>query len=207
MYLWLILTLVFVGCLAFLVNGGLWTNSLVLINTIMAGLVAFNYYEPLARWLDSQMPSFTYFWDFLSIWLIFAVAMGLMRTVTDLSSRIKVKFRRPVDLIGGIVMACAVGWVMVCFTTAALHTAPLARNFLDGNFQPTPNSRMYMGLAPDRKWLGIVRRVSKGSFYHRGPKDNRSAFVFGQAQDYVNKYAQRRAEWEKQIENRVATGS
>ncbi len=176
MYLWLILTVIFVACVAFLVNSGLWTNTLVLINTVTAGLIAFGFFEPLAGFLDKQMSSYTYLWDFLSLWLLFALAMGGMRSVTDLLSKVKVKFRRPVDQIGGILMACLVGWVMVCFTTASLHTAPLARNFLFENFQP--DSRMYMGLSPDRKWLAFVGMVSRGSFYHGGPKTNPKAFQF-----------------------------
>jgi hypothetical protein len=202
MYLWLIMILLFFGCVAFLVNGGLWTNTLVLINTVTAGLIAFNYFEPLASWLDKQLPSFTYVWDFLSVWLVFSVAMGIMRTATDLLSRVKVKFKRPVDQIGGILMACIVGMVMVCFTAATLHTAPLARKFLFDSFDPDSP----MSMTPDRKWLNFVRMESRGSFYHRGPKDNRGAFNFTPTNTFISKYADRRADFEKQIETRVNTG-
>jgi uncharacterized membrane protein required for colicin V production len=202
MYLWLIMILLFFGCVAFLVNGGLWTNTLVLINTVTAGLIAFNYFEPLAGWLDKQLPSFTYVWDFLCVWLVFAVAMGIMRTATDLLSRVKVKFKRPVDQVGGILMACIVGIVMVCFTMATLHTAPLARKFLFDNFDPDSP----MSMSPDRKWLNFVGMESKRSFYHGGPKENRHAFYFTPTNVFISKYADRRADFEKQIETRVNTG-
>lgn len=199
MYLWIILTLIFFGCVAFLVNGGLWTNTLVLINMVTAGLIAFNYFEKLANFLDQQLGSYTYFWDFLSLWLIFAASLGLMRSVTDLLSTVKVKFRRPIDQVGGILMACIVGFAMQCFTLATLHTAPLARNFLFENFQPT--ERMYMGLAPDRKWLGFVRMQSKGSFYRS------AAWVFKGSTDFAERYGDRRATFEKEPENLTASGS
>ncbi len=197
MYLTLILILIFAACVAFMVGGGLWTNSLVLINTVTAGLIAFNYFEPLAGWLQKQMPSYTYFWDFLSLWGVFAIAIALMRTATDLLSKVKVKFRKPVETAGGIFMACSVGAVMVSFSLATLHTAPLAHNFLDGEFQPQPNSRMFMGLAPDRKWLNFVKMESRRSYYHG------AAFSFGLVDDFVQRYAQRRANFEKELENRV----
>jgi len=202
MYLWLILTLIFAGCMAFSITGGLWTNTLVFINLVTSGLIAFTFFEPLAKWLDGQLPSYTYLWDFLSLWLVFAVSMGLLRTATDLLSKVKVKFKRPIDQVGGIVMGCLIGWVMICFVLATLHTAPLAKEFLFGNFKP--DERMYMGLAPDRKWLGFVRMQSKGSFYHRGPATDRSAFVFPGATDFVGRYAERRAAFEKEPETRTA---
>jgi hypothetical protein len=202
MYMWLVLILIFFGCVAFLVNGGLWTNTLVLINTVTAGLIAFNYFEPLAGWLDKKEPSFTYVWDFLCMWFVFSVAMGIMRTATDLLSRVKVKFRRPVDMAGGIIMACLVGMVMVCFTAATLHTAPLARKFLFESFDPDSP----MAMAPDRQWLKFVRMESRGSFYHSGPKANRQAYNFPHSKDFITKYADRRLDFEKQIETRVNTG-
>ena len=62
-------------CFASLMNNGLWTNTLTLVNVLTAGLVATNYFEPLADLLDKQEPSLTYVWDFLAIWLIFGVVM------------------------------------------------------------------------------------------------------------------------------------
>jgi hypothetical protein len=58
---------------------------------------------------------------------------------------------------------------MVCFTTAALHTAPLARNFMYEGFKVPPD-RNFFGLAPDWQWLGFVRHVSGGA-YSRGLSD------------------------------------
>jgi hypothetical protein len=196
MYLWLIVLLIFGGSVAFLVNGGLWTNTLVLINAVTAGLIAFNYFEPLASFLDRQEASYTYFWDFLSLWLIFAVAMGAMRSVTDLLSRVKVKFRKPVDQAGGIIMACVVGMVMVSFTMASLHTAPLARKFLSDNFDPESP----IAMSPDRQWLKFFGMESRGSFY------GGRRFPFGRTADFVTRYANRRANWELITENRVGTG-
>src|SRR5581483_7685888 len=98
MYLTLLLLAVFGACVAFTYNAGLWTNSLLLINLITAGLIATNYFEPLAERLEKFDARYTYFWDFLSIWLLFALAIGVLRGITDVISKVKVKFRRPVDV-------------------------------------------------------------------------------------------------------------
>ena len=89
-----ILFLVMLVCIAFLWNEGLWGNAITLINVVMAALIATNYFEPLAGFvegLDDSMQTFTYMWDFLCIWLIFVVTFGIMRTVTDKLSKTKVK--------------------------------------------------------------------------------------------------------------------
>ncbi len=160
----LILLLVFVACVIMNTtssSSGLWSNLLLLFNVLLAGLLATNYYEKLAAYLDKEMPSFTYLWDFVALWLIFAVSAGVLRAFTDLVSRVKVKFRKPVEMIGSIFLACWIGWIMVCFTAFSLHTAPLARNFLGGGFQPTPQSSMFLGLAPDRRWMSFAHKMSR----------------------------------------------
>ena len=168
MYLNLVLLLVFFACAAFMFNAGLWANALTLINVVTAALIATNLFEPLAEYLSQQMPSYTYVWDFVSLWAVFALALSVMCGLTDVLSRVKVKFKRPVDTAGGMFFACWVGWMMVCFTTFSLHTAPLARNFLQGQFQETPDTKMFFGMAPDVQWLAFMRRMSLGPFSRRG---------------------------------------
>lgn len=185
-----VLSLIFVACFVFLMNAGLWTNTLTLVNVLVAGLLAMNYFEPLAAWLDSQQPSLTYWCDFFAIWLIFAVAYSALRAVTDFASHVKVKFFLPVDRVGGIVMAAWVAWIMMGFATATLHTAPLARNFL-GSFQNDPDTKMLFGLGPDRYWLGWVRRESLGPLCRFG-----QLVPFDPRGDYILRYGMRRQEFD-----------
>lgn len=194
MYLGILILVIFVACFASLMNSGLWSNTLTLINLIMAGLLATSYFEPLADIFEKMEPSYTYVWDFFSIWLIFIVAMIVLRTITDFLSKIKVRFFLPVDKVGGLLMACWASWIMVCFTTATLHTAPLARNFLYDAFQPKPNSRMFFGLGPDQVWLGWVHRESSGPLSQLG-----GATPFDPRGEFILKYGGRREEFEKQL--------
>ncbi len=158
----LLLLVVFGAVVATGVKAGVWSNVIRLFNTITAGLLAVNYFEPLADLLDGFDSSYQYLTDFLSLWAIFAVSAGLLRAITDAISRVKVKFIKQVDLGLGIFFACWTGWIMVGFTAMTLHTAPLARDFL--GFQPTPKSAMFLGfLEPDRMWLGFARKESLGA--------------------------------------------
>ena len=149
------------ACVATLYTDGMWSNAIRLINVVTAALLATNFFEPVARWLDDWQPSYTYLWDFLALWGLFAVFMAIFRVLTDQVSKVQVRFLKVADRIGSAVFALWIGWVMVCFTMMTLHTAPLARTFLFGGFQP--EQRMFLGFAPDRQWLGFVQKESLGA--------------------------------------------
>jgi hypothetical protein len=202
MLLNILLIIVFAGCFAFLMNAGLWSNTLSLVNVLTAGLLATNYFEPLAEWLDEQEPSLTYAYDFLALWLIFGITATLFRMATDYMSPIKVKFFLPVEKVGGVLMACWVSWVLVCFTTMTLHTAPLARNFLRGGFQPQPETKMLYRLAPDRKWLAWVHRESRGSLSRLS-----GVAPFDPRGDFIIRYGNRRGQFEGQLSFTAPKGS
>ncbi len=121
-------------CVAMCWNEGLWGNAITLINTILAAMIATNYFEPLAAVIDEQMPSYTYMWDFISIWLLFAFVYAVLRAVTDKLTNTKVRFKMPVEHIGRILLAFAVGYVMVAFTAMTLHMAPLGERPFRGSF-------------------------------------------------------------------------
>ncbi|MEX0939501.1 MAG: CvpA family protein [Pirellulales bacterium] len=195
MYLNLILLAILGASVAMLIREGFWSNTITLFNTVTAGLISTSTWELLATFLDEHMPDYTYFWDFISLWGIFIVSFVILRAITDLLSRIRVRFKMPVELIGGGVMAGAVGWVLVCFATMTLHTAPLARNYLAGNFQPTPDARMFFGLAPDQKWLGLVQSLSNNSLSATGPGGS-GVNTFDPEGDFILKYAERRSNLE-----------
>ena len=192
-YVSFLLFMVLLACVASMVQNGLWGNAIALLNTICAALLASSLWEPLADKLDKWQPAYTYLWDFIAIWGIFAISLGVMRAVTDALSKVKVRFRKPIDKFGGIFFAVWTGWVMVCFTAMTLHTAPLARNFLFGSFQPTPEDRMLFGAAPDHTWLGFVQKMSLTSL-------GRSPVVpFDPRAEYILKYGERRARYEKEL--------
>lgn len=187
MVLSLLLAIILFICFAMLFREGLWNNALTVVNALFAGLVASSFWEPVATWLEGLLPGGTYLWDFVSLWLIFCVTFLVLRTLTDLISRSRVRFKKPVDSTGSILFALWIGWIMVSFAGMALHTAPLAEHFL--GFYEQPEQKIFLNMmAPDRQWLGFAQQLSKGSMARGNPFDPQGQFI--------RTYAKRRNEYE-----------
>jgi hypothetical protein len=160
-----LLFVIFVAVVASLYTEGMWGNAIRLVDVVTSALIATNYFEPMANWVEgmaSMLKTYTYAMDFLCLWGLFAVSMIVLRGITDTVCKVKVRFLKIADQIGSVAFACLVAWVVVSFATFTLHTAPLSKNFLFGGFQS--QSRMMLGLAPDRAWMSFARSVSKGAF-------------------------------------------
>jgi hypothetical protein len=186
----MIITLVLLAILAavtgMLVREGLWRALLMFFNVLAAATVATAWHAPLAGFLEGHLPTYTYLLDFLSIWGIFCVVMALAREATDRLAPTKVEFPRLVERIGVGIPAFLTGWIMMAFTAATLHTAPVPRDLV----QPTPEARMFLGLAPDRKWLSWVRGSSKS-----GPFSQPDT-AFDDRADFILRHADRRLKLE-----------
>ncbi len=187
----LLLLVILFASVALTFHEGIWTNAIRLINVVTAALVATNFFEPVASWLDSMVPSLSYFNDFLALWLLFLGCVAVFREITDRVSKVKVRFLQIAEQVGGGILSVWAGYVLVCFTLMTLHTAPLSRNFLFGGFQP--EKRMFFLLAPDRDWLAFTHKMLTGTFY-RSDKN-----VFDPGADFMPKYATRRATLEDQV--------
>ena len=196
----LILLVIFLGCAGALATAGIWNNLIKLFNIIFAGLLAVNYFEPAAAFLEGQFPDATYVVDFAALWLVFALSMAILTVATDSISKVKVRFPQKIDLGVGGFLGCWVAWILICFTSMTLHTAPLALHFL--NFQPEPSSRMFYGLSPDRTWLGFMHKESQGALSRNVAfKDPSGKLTYGVVFDpegsFILKYGERRARYEK----------
>jgi len=197
----LLMCIILFAAVAMLYTDGTWSNALRLINVVTAALLAVNFYEHLADWLETKQPTYTYFWDFLALWGLFVVFSAVFRVLTDFLSRVKVRFLKIADQIGSVILSLWIGWVMVCFTMVTLHTAPLARNFMDGSFDP--EQRMVLGLAPDRQWLGFMQRMSQGPYARSAGEAEWKGekYVFDPDAEFLLKYATRRANFESHVKH------
>lgn len=206
----LLMLAILAACAGTLYPEGLWSNAVRLVNVVFAGLLATNFWEPLARFAEEQAPTFTFFWDFLCLWGLFCVFLVIFRLLTDFISRVKLRFRKIVDQIGSAFFGLWVGYVMVCFTMFTLHTAPLAERFMGGGFQPGENNFFF--LAPDLQWAGFVQKMSLGPFcrtladdelgrYGAAEKESEKYLAaFDRQGDFVPKYAARRRWVEQYVE-------
>ena len=186
-------------CIAMMLAEGLWSNTLSLINTIFGAIIATNYYENLADFFEGYFPTLTYWWDFLALWALFALSVGLIRELTDRLSRTRVRFKKPIEQSGRVAAAALTGWVVVCFFLFSLHTAPLSRNSFGGAFQETPTASNFF-LSPDRLWLGFMQSRSEGALATSPPN------VFDPKSEFILKYGERRERYSKLLFHRVRAG-
>lgn len=192
-----VLIVIFALCVAFVFNEGLWGAAVLFFNVLMAAVLATTLFEPVANLLESMLPSLTYFMDFVAIWLTFAVCLVVLRLSTDLIARHRVRFKKPVDVAGGVFFAAWTGWLMIQFSLFTMHLSPLARNFM--NFQEKPETRMFFGLAPDRNWLAFMHKQTKdGAFMRMPPPSDPNAYVFDPQGDLILKYGTRRQQFSKE---------
>lgn len=182
MLLGIVLVVILAAAVACLWNRGLWTGMLTLVNTVFACLLAMNYFEPAANLFGKDSGSNML--DFTCLWVLFMLFSTLFRIVTDLVSRVRVRFPYPLDLAGSVLLSLWTGWVMFCFTMVSLHVCPLARSPFGGGFMAQPDEKM-VGVGPDRLWLAFTRQVSLGAFAN-------SDEGFDPRGEFVYKYAARR---------------
>jgi uncharacterized membrane protein required for colicin V production len=185
-----ILAVVMLLIVALLLPYGFWGNVINLINVVTAALLATNFWEPVSSWITKNMPSMMFLTDIFIIWILFGVILFAMRAATELLSKIKLRFPPLVERLGNVFFAGWVGWVLVCFMCMTLHMAPLAREFAFGGFKP--EAGCFFGLYPDRMWLGFMQRMSTGPFT-RG-----TAHTFDPNGEFLFRYAERRAQFERQ---------
>ena len=208
----LVLFLIFVICVAALWFHGLWSNAITLLNMLLAMMLAFNYFEPVANMLERTERSYTYLWDFLALWGLFAISFGVLRALTDVLSRKRVAFDFWVETVGRSVLAVWIAWLFIGFICATMHTAPLGPHPL--GFQPTPTAGEFLGLAPGRYWLAFMQSRSRGAL-SRPESDpaklspmeqdkNLKVRIFDPESKFILKYYQRRVEFEAEPEYRVA---
>lgn len=185
----LILLAVFAVVAFALWRQGAWATMLMLLNILAAATLATAWYERLVARLEPVLPSYTYVLDFVCVWGLFSILLLLLREVMEKVSRERVRLRKPVELFGTPLLAVIAAWIMVAFTAMTLHVAPLPSSMV----QPTPESRMFFGLAPDRKWLQWVRNSSRfGPFGRPDQAFDEGVVAAGSGGDFIIRYHERR---------------
>ena len=169
---------------------GMWAALVTLINVLVAATLATAWYEWLASAIEGAVPGAGYLADFLSAWILFAIILGLTGEATIRISRTRVGFPEAVDRFGAPVVGLIIGWILVCFTATTVHLAPVTRDLV----QPAPESRLFLGLAPDRKWLQFVRSATRQGPFSNPGEDR--ANVFDDKADFILRYADRRKKLE-----------
>ena len=127
-----------------------------------------------------------------------------MRTLTDVLSKVKVKFKRPVDMAGGVLLS-----LLDRLRPGGLHHdhAPHGPAGAEFSGWRIPADARLRGCSS--AWRRITTGSascapkSEGPFSRSRPQNDPSAHVFDPDGDFILKYAQRRANFEKELGSRV----
>lgn len=148
---------------------GLWGAALMFFNVVFGGLIAFNFYEPLAKLIDSTGIGWG-FSDTLSLLSIFCVSVMLLRMTTETLAPAMVRFPVPIYHAGRVFFALATSLVTMAILVLAFHTAPVHKKIfgaIDYKYKPP------FGMGLDHQWLGFFQYTTGMIFarYGSGTRD------------------------------------
>jgi len=148
---------------------GLWGAALMFFNVVFGGLIAFNFYEPLAKLIDSTGIGWG-FSDTLSLLSIFCVSVMLLRMTTETLAPAMVRFPVPIYHAGRFFFALATSLVTMAILVLAFHTAPVHKKIfgaIDYKYKPP------FGMGLDHQWLGFFQYTTGMIFarYGSGTRD------------------------------------
>ncbi len=187
------LIVIFAGT-AMTVREGLWSNTLTLISIIISGIVAFGFYSRLVLYFDQDLTNgqHTYWLDFAVIWGLYLVTMVVVRTLFGAASKTRMRFKHPIDPVGGPIVGFLAAWVLASFTLATFHTAPMPKDAFSGKLASyTDVESASPFTSPDARWINFMATMSDPNVLGGGGSDR-----FG-SKGFTKIYADHRAAFEK----------
>ena len=149
------------------VREGVLTAIANLVNICIAGVVAFEFFEPMADSLEETLRGgmFSGLEDSLSLFILFAPTLGLLRFLTINLAPQEVELQPLLQQIGAAAIALVSGYLLAGVLVVFLQMLPLGEHFLDFQYQAEANgSKMRTFLPPDRVWLSVMNRAGAGPF-------------------------------------------
>ena len=148
---------------------GAWGAGIVFLSTLLAGLLAMNFFEPLAVTLAQSIPTAAAYCDFIALAGLFAALVFGLRTASEYLMPTYAEVHGVVHNIVRWLLAATTAYTVVAILMTSLHTAPLPRSFL--GFDPGPTRKTFFGLGPDIQWLALTQYISERSLGAGRPFD------------------------------------
>jgi uncharacterized membrane protein required for colicin V production len=153
---------------------GLFTAFTLCINILIAGLVAFNFWEPLAAEVEPMVKD-TFMEgceDALCLIVLFGATLGLLRVAVNSLANKEVEFPAMLQQIGGGVFGMVAGYLVAGFLVCVLQTLPLRQDFMwfDYQLESKQGNLIRHLLPPDRVWLGLMQRAGAYAFSNEEDK-------------------------------------
>jgi hypothetical protein len=151
---------------------GPWGAGLTFLSVLFSGLIAMNWFEPLAGALDGIAgPTRS---DVIALVGLFAGGVLLFRFLTEYLMPTYVEVHGLVYNVSRWGLGLATGYVTMAILLTALHVAPFPREFM--GFRPE-RKNLFEFAAPDRQWLALTQYVSETSLQKSyGPRFDGPSF-------------------------------
>jgi hypothetical protein len=141
--------------------------GITLVAVLVSGLVAMNFYEPVANLINASVLT-TDDWrmraDIICLLGLFSLCVFLLRAIGEQLLPAYAEMIPPVYEACRWGFAVITGYVVMAIVCTSLHVAPLPRDFLGF----TAERQNFFGLSPDRQWLGFTQYVSEHSMRRLG---------------------------------------
>jgi hypothetical protein len=146
----------------------------MMCNVFAAGLVAFNFWEPIAAELDPLLAgTFLHgYEDSVCLVLLFALTLGLLRLATNNLANRMVEYHPVLQQGGSVVCGLITGYLASGFLLCALQMLPWHHNFMgfEGKVNPdAAGAKFRRVLPPDRVWLALMHRAGLGPLTREVP--------------------------------------
>ena len=140
-------------------RNGIFTSATMLIQVLLAGLIAFGFWEPIADELDGlfQDGRMLGYEDCLVLTGLFAAVLFGLRQVTNRINTEPLDFNPKAQQIVGPLIGLVTGYFVSGFLICVLQTLPLDEDSLGFARADAPGLRSY--IPADRVWLAMMRRA------------------------------------------------
>jgi hypothetical protein len=142
-------------------RNGLFSSFAMLIQVVLAGLVAFNFWEPLASALEPlfQGNFLAGTEDLLALTGLFCLVLGPLRWATNYVAPQMIDYHGSVQLIGAGIVGMVTGYLVSGFLLCAVETLPLDEHFLGFEPRAKDESGLRSLFPADRVWLALMRHA------------------------------------------------
>jgi uncharacterized membrane protein required for colicin V production len=156
-------------------RNGLFTSFAMLVMVFISGLIAFNFWEPIADFLDPifQNNALAGCEDMITLVILFSLSLFLLRLATNYLSPDMIDEHGKLQHFGAGAIGLITGYFVAGFLLCAVQTLPLDERFME--FEPRgPNEAGHRSVfPPDRVWLTLMRHA--GAFPFSWHEDNPEA--------------------------------
>jgi len=161
---------------------GVSTALTMFCNVFLSGLIAFNFWEPLADLLDPPLSRsfFAGYEDAICLTGLFGIAFALLRLATNTLAGAVIDFHPVAQRVGGAILGLVTGYLLAGFLVCVFQSLPWHESFFgyEPNWQ-AKQSGLDAVLPPDRVWLAMMHRAGEAGFSRadRSTFDPEATFV------------------------------